>query len=151
MVLVIEGRPVEYGMTEWLPEDAAMLSTTIGAPDGQTSWEFAVILLGLITWGAEHRVTGLAVLGDNTAALAGALNMKGRGPLMLITRELAWRRVRFAWKFAVGHLPSEHNHHADALSRVCAPQGADKKQFPEQLLRAKRRSVPLLRDVWACE
>ena len=151
MVLVIGGLPVEYGMTEWQPRDAARLATTIGAPDGQTTWEYVVILLGLIVWGAEHRATGLAVLGDNLAALEGALGMKGRGVLTKVTREIAWRLVRFAWRFAAGHLPSEHNHYADALSRVCAPEGADKKQFPVQLLGATRRDVPELRDVWACE
>jgi len=150
LVLHVGGKPVEYAEVRWRRRDAKKLKTSIGSPDGQTTWEYVVVLLGLLIWGSEHRETGLALLGDNLAALGGALSMKGRGSLSTVTRELAWRRVRFAWRYAAGHLPSEHNVLADALSRLHCPAGSERKEFPPQLLSLKRRAAPELREIWSC-
>jgi len=150
MVLLSAGSPREYAEVKWLPCDAKKLGTKIGAPDGQTSWEYAVILLALVLWGFEHRSTGLAILGDNLAALNGALHLRGKGKLALITKEISWRKVRLAWKFSAGHLPSEHNALADSLSRLHAPIGADRKHFPEQLVSVRRRDPPKLSEIWSC-
>ena len=150
MVLHIGGRPTEFAEIRWRRRDAKKLATTIGSPDGQTTWEYVVVLLGLMIWGEEHKGTGLAILGDNLAALGGALSMKGRGSLTTVTRELSWRRVRLAWKYAAGHLPSEHNILADALSRQHCPESSERKPFPPELLSLTRRAAPDLKDVWSC-
>jgi len=71
MVLCQDGKAKEYAVIAWTPQDAKKLSTKIGSPDGQTSWEYLVVLLGLLIWGSEHRSTGIAILGDNLAALGG--------------------------------------------------------------------------------
>ena len=148
--MFVGGVPLEFAEIKWLPCDAKRLKTTIGAPDGQTTWEYVVILLALLLWGFEHRGSGLALLGDNLAALNGALHLKGRGQLAAVTKEISWRRVRYAWKYAAGHLPSEHNDHADALSRLHAPAGSECKAFPAALLSARRRDLPELESIWSC-
>jgi len=150
MVLHVGGHPVEFAELAWTTRDAKKLGTSIGAPDGQTSWEYLVILVALVLWGHEHRETGVAILGDNLAALNGALHLRGRGALTLITKELSWRKVRLSWKFAAGHLPSEHNHLADALSRLHAPQGSERKSFPGELVNARRRDAPVVSELWYC-
>ena len=71
MVLCQDGKAKEYAVIAWTPQDAKKLSTKIGSPDGQTSWEYLVVLLGLLIWGSEQRSTGIAILGDNLAALGG--------------------------------------------------------------------------------
>ena len=101
-------------------------------------------------WGAEHRQPGLAVLGDNIAALSGIANLRGKGPLTLITKEIAWRRLRYHWRYCVGHLPSEGNVLADALSRLEAPLEAECKSFPPELKGCTRRQVPVISSVWQC-
>jgi len=68
----------------------------------------------------------------------------------MITKEISWRRVRYAWKYTASHLPSEHNEFADALSRLHAPAGSEHKAFPDALLSARRRDLPKLENVWSC-
>ena len=80
--------------------------------------------------GDRFRGQGLAVLGDSTAALQVAISLKSAKSLNTISREIAWRRVRHAWHYAVGHLPAELNVAADALSRVFANNVAEKKVRP---------------------
>ena len=79
----------------------------------------------------------------------GALNLRGRASLSKITRELTWRQVRQAWLYDVGHLPSEANVVADALSRLRAPPGCDRKAFPEALRGARRREIDPS-SLWTC-
>ena len=81
-----------------------------------------MILLAVELWGERFRIVGLAILGDNVAALNGAISLKGKAEIARITRELAWRKVRRGWRFSCGHLPAEHNDMADCLSRLTAPE-----------------------------
>jgi len=149
-VLFLEGQPAEYAIMRWTPEDAKALGTEIGQPAGQTAWEYAALLLAMCVWGRECNGTGLAVLGDNLASLNGLLSGRGRGTLTKLTREMAWRKVRHRWKFAAGHLPSEVNNLADALSRLSAPPGSEQKSFPEELRAAMSQDAPQLSDLWTC-
>ena len=64
---------------------------------------------------------GLLFCGDNLASLNLAVSNKSRGLLGHVGRELAWRRAKFDWKFAVAHLPSESNKLVDRLSRLADP------------------------------
>jgi len=150
LVLHRDGKPVEYVEAPWQEQDATKLRTRIGIPDGQTSWEYLAILLGLLVWGTEFRHCGLAILGDNLASLSGSLTLRGRGQLTTITKELSWRKVRLGWRFAAGHLPSEHNQLADSLSRLHAPASSERKSFPPQLLNATRRRAPEVSKIWVC-
>ena len=90
---------------------------------------------------------GLALLGDNLASLNSLLSYKGRRNLAQVTKEMAWRKARYGWRYAVGHLPSERNTLADSLSRVAAP-GSHAKEVPAGLLRARRRDMPVQENVW---
>ena len=89
------------------------------------------------------------IAGDNTAALTSALSLKGKGELLAVARELSWRQARRGWRFSVGHLPSEYNVVADALSRVADPKGCE---WPSLALAgAEYTAPPRLRDLWlAC-
>ena len=131
----------------WPAADAAELQTEIGAASGQTSWELLAILISLSIWGTRHRGQVLAILGDNLAALEAALHLKGRNALSKIGRELAWRRARAGWRYAVGHLPAERNVIADALSRLAAPKDAA-KPMPIELGTASRVEPPDNTSLW---
>ena len=85
------------------------------------------------------------ILGDNTSALMDALNLKGKGTLVHIARELSWRKARFQWKLQVAHVPSVMNAWTDALSRLHAPAPA---LFPAPLVRARRVQPPALLLIW---
>ena len=117
-----------------------------GVPTRQTFWEFATLLLSLCAWGDLFTQSRVTVLGDNTGALNNALSLRGKGPLEAISRELSWRQARRGWLFDVGHLPSEYNVVADALSRAADPKGVG---WPsEALASAAEVSPPRLRDLW---
>ena len=104
------------------------------------------LLLALVTWGDHFVDEAVMVVGDNAAALSCALTLKGKGELLAVARELSWRQARRGWKFIVGHLPSEHNVVADALSRHVDPNGYE---FPAlALARANPVTPPRLRDLW---
>ena len=88
----------------------------------------------------------VTIFGDYTAALSGALSLKGKGPPLAVAREIAWRQARRGWKFETSHLPSEHNQVADALSRTADPKG---KAWPSLALSGARAVTPMkLRDLW---
>ena len=76
-----------------------------------------------------------------------ALHLKGRNALSKISRELAWRRARDGWRYVVGHLPSERNVLADALSRLAAP-GHSAKALPSELGGATRLDPPEIASLW---
>jgi len=145
-VLFHQRVPAEFIDLRWSTATAHKLGAPIGDPAGQTTWEYLTLLVSLPTWGAEYSEKGVAML-NNTSALANSLCLKGKGALAQISRELAWRKVRQAWNFAVGHLPSEGNILADSLSRTGAPAGSEQRSFPAELLQARRRDPPAT-DEW---
>jgi hypothetical protein len=140
---------VEYFSVIWTDEDAEHLHVVTHDTKHQSFWEFATLLLALMTWGDRFVLEPVLVAGDNTAALSGALALKGRGELLAVARELSWRQARRGWRFAVGHLPSEFNVVADALSRTADPKGVE---WPSLALAgAAFTAPPKLRDLWlAC-
>lgn len=142
-----EGIIREYFSVVWMGYEAEHLHVVINDTRHQTFWEFATLLLCLVTWGNRFTDYSLAVLGDNTGSLQNALALKGRGALLAIAREVSWRQARHQWSFTVGHLPSEVNTVADALSRVADPSG--KTGWPKLALAgAEVVSPPRLFDIW---
>ena len=112
----------------------------------QTFWEFATLLLSLLTWGNKFVTESVMVVGDNTGALNNALSLKGKGELIAIARELSWRQAKRGWLFSVGHLPSEFNVVADALSRQADPKGC---KWPTlALASATHVAPPRLASIW---
>ena len=140
------GAIVEYFSTIWIGDEAPHLGVVIDDSSHQTFWEFATLLLALCVWGDRFTDTPVAVLGDNTGALDNALSLKGRGSMLAVARELSWRQARRRWRFVVGHLPSEHNQVADALSRAADPKVC---AWPSlALASAVYIRPPKLRDLW---
>ena len=137
-MLVENGAYLEHASITWSAECARRFKVELGSPKGQTTWEYLVVLLALEVWADRYRDVGVAILGDNLAAISGALALKGRADLSLVTREIAWRKVRRRWFYACGHLPAEFNDVADALSRLSAPEGNNKK-FPPELASSRAR------------
>ena len=139
----------EYFATVWAEDDAEHLQVWTGDPAFQTFWEFATLLLCLMAWGAYFRDESVVIFGDNTAALSGALSLKGRGCLLAVAREISWRQAKRGWRFETAHLPSEHNQVADALSRTADPKG---KAWPALAVAGARAITPMkLRNLWlAC-
>ena len=137
---------VEYFSIVWDGEEAKHLHVVPGDSRHQTFWEYATLLLCLMTWGDNFTKESVLVVGDNTGSLSNALSLKGKGDLLAISRELSWCQARRHWQFSVGHLPSEHNVVADALSRRTDPKGAP---WPSLALRsASFKAPPNLRDIW---
>ena len=99
-----------------------------------------------MVWGGEFVEDALPILGDNLGSLNSALKLRGRGPMLAIAREISWRQARRGWLFELGHLPSEVNSVADALSRVADPKG---HAWPrEALAAAQRDKAPRLQYLW---
>ena len=146
-MLKVRGEIKEYWCIAWTAADAERLKAEIGAPSGQTTWELLAVFICLTLWGAEHRGLGVAILGDNLSSLEAALHLSGRGALSQIAREMAWRRAREGWRYVVGHLPTERNALADALSRLDAPTG-ERRQVPSELRRATQRAAPEPHELW---
>ena len=141
------GSPVAYFMGKWTEQDAKIVGAPLGDPAGQTSWEYVTLFIALYVFASDHRGTGLAVLGDNVSSLNLALNLKGNRFLGKVSREIGWRRIRLAWRYACGHLPSELNTTADALSRLHAP-GTAAKAFPAELTPARMITPPAFDTLW---
>jgi hypothetical protein len=138
-VLVVDETYLEHASVTWSSETAARFKVALGSPKGQTIWEYLVILLALDLWGDQFSSCGVAIMGDNLAALNGAISLKGKSELSRITREISWRKVRRRWRYACGHLPAEANEVADALSRLTAPAG-NRKIFPSALAHSTPRA-----------
>eukprot|EP00972_Heterocapsa_arctica_P008567 1250216-Heterocapsa_arctica.AAC.1 len=85
------------------------------------------------------------VQGDNLGSLNNAQRLKGRGALLAISREIAWRRAALRWRPVFSHRPAELNTVCDALSRVHAP-GA--YRVPPALLALPRASAPNPELLW---
>ena len=144
-VLRVGGVPTEYFACRWTEASAAHLGVWTGDSKFQSFWEFLTLLLALILWGERFTAECITVLGDSTSALQDALNLMGRHEMLAIARKVAWRQIRLSWRFKVGHLPSEYNLVADALSRRYAPKPA---AFPHLLSAAAERRAPEPMSVW---
>ena len=68
-------------------------------------------------------------LGDNVASLQEALDLKGRALHELPSQVLALLRCSRSLVLSVGHLPTEANWAADALSRLFGP-AKERKEWP---------------------
>ena len=113
-------------------------------PDWQSFWEYLALLLCLCTFARQDEP--IAVVGDNTASLQLALSLSGHDGMLAISRELSWRQARLGWKFAVGHLPTEANGVADALSRLC--QRDRPAALPQVLVGVPLWRPPSVRNIW---
>ena len=119
-LLRLQGHIVQHFTVRWDDEVLGILGARAGDSRWQTVYEYVTLLVALLLWGDSGAEKLLYVYGDNVGALQCAQDLKGRGPMLLISRELAWRRVRHRWEFELAHLPAELNGDADALSRVHA-------------------------------
>ena len=136
----------EYFFVKWEANMVQGLDVEVKQSKHQTFWEFLTLLISMIVWGHYFQVQAVAVVGDNIGALTHALEMKAKGTLAVIARELSWRKERFRWAFEVGHIPSELNIVADALSRQFEPQPP---VWPAHALReAKEVFAPDLSRLW---
>ena len=145
-VLKWSGVAKEFFQVKWCAKDFKKMDVSVGKSRSQSFFEFLTLFLSLLLWAAKGEAGTIAVIGDNTAALTNALSMKGRGPMLAISREIAWRRARAGWNFEVGHVPAEENEVADALSRLHAVPA---KIFPEQALQdAVEVQAPVVRSLW---
>ena len=140
------GNIERYFAVVWDGSEAVHLDVRTGEAAFQTFWEFCTLLLSMVVWGKFFTEHTVVIYGDNTAALANALNLKGRGVLLHVAREIAWRQAKRGWKFETAHLPSEHNSVADALSRITDPKG---KEWPRLALSAAEADTPpRLSELW---
>ena len=143
------GAPKEFFELAWTETTASSIGAVVGQPSSQTLFEYIALYLLLRIWAPSFTHVGVAVLGDNLASLTLSLSFKGKAGLANISRELSWRKVRGAWRYAVAHLPSEHNGIADALSRTAATNSTEQQSFPTAALRgALRRDAPDEAEWW---
>ena len=146
-ILMVDGKVLQYWWCVWKPRDAAHLDVRPALPAHQTFWEALSLLISMITWQEYFRDNNVVlIIGDNVPSLQNSLDLKGKRSLMAISREIAWRRARFAWAYDVGHLPSEHNIAPDCLSRQSGP---DPKPWPwAELAGAHEACHPKIEDIW---
>ena len=116
-VLYVNGDLKEWFALEW--SNIAWLHICIGESRHQTFWEFMTLVLAAVQWCPMFH--NLLLCGDNVASLQLALSHKGQGSIAVVARELAWRKARNLWQYAVAHLPAEANKLADRLSRLADP------------------------------
>ena len=141
-----QDKVMEYWWYVWKTKEVAKLNVQSGLPKHQTFWETLTLLLSLILWGEYATGRTILMVGDNTGSLQNTLELKGKGPLMAIAREVAWRKARHNWQFEVGHLPSEYNAAPDALSRQAGPVI---KPWPTEALgNAMERMCPAIDMIW---
>ena len=99
-----------------------------------------------ITWTSWIETHPVVIVGDNTGSLQNSLDLKGKGALLSVSRELAWRTTRANWEYDIGHIPTEHNELPDILSRVDAPSP---EPWPFALLKGlDRAQPPSVRSIW---
>ena len=137
------GKVVKYFYGCWTADEEKKLDVKIGEPHGQTTWEYLTLFLALVLFGYRYRVSGIIITGDNIASLNLALTLKGDKSLNLISREMAWRRVRHGWRYRCAHLPSELNKTADELSRLSRGQ-----QLPDEVRGTEFVRTPRVAALW---
>ena len=126
-VLLEKGRPVRCFSCRWSPADFTGKKVRIGDPACQTFFEVLALVLAVELWCTGTEST--TILGDNVASLQEALDTKGKDLHEDLAQALAILRCTRSLDLAVGHLPSEANDAADALSRQDGPE-ADRKPWP---------------------
>ena len=117
-MLVKNNKVLSFLHKRWAHEDEVKIGATIGKPHGQTSWELFALLLVLLLWGSVEPGRSLAILGDNVGSLQTAITFKSTSSLRAVCKELALHQAVNRWKYSVGHIPTEYNTIADALSRL---------------------------------
>ena len=144
-VLKVGGKATQYTAWVWSDADVKHLGVVTGIPKYQTFWEMLCVALSLVTWSPQFTQQTLTVLCDNKSSLQAALDLKGKHCMLAIARELAWRKARYQWSFAVAHLPKEQNTVADALSRLQAPDAAP---LPKEVSQAVWRDPTTVASFW---
>ena len=142
-VLWTNGQPIRWWRTTWRAEDVHCIEprARTEVSDWQTFWEYLTLLMCLILWARPNEP--IAIIGDNTGSLQLAIDLNGSNGLLAISRELAWRRARNRWSYGAGHLPTEANSLADALSRMNASG-----QPPPRLRRLREFDPPQVSELW---
>ena len=126
-VLFENDRPVRYFSCVWRQGDFGERGVQIGTSAAQTYLEVLVLVLAVELWGRTLRPT--VDLGDNVPALQEALTLKGRGLQGELAQALSVLIVSRSLTITVGHLPTEANTAADALSRLAEPRGSKSNPF----------------------
>ena len=98
-----------------------------------------MLVLAIELWGRAIHPT--IVLGDNVPALQEALTLKGRGLQGELAQALSVLIVSRNLSITVGHLPTEANTAADALSRLSEPRGGYRNPYAGRT--DVRRDVPV--------
>ena len=111
----------------WQPEHFEGLRVTIGDSAGQTFLEIVVLVMAVEAWCRGDEST--AIYGDNVGSLQEVIDMRGRGLHERPAQVLAVLRCTRSLDLWVGHLPTESNLAADALSRQVGPEG-ERKRWP---------------------
>ena len=119
--------PTAYWHCEWDDPVLSMFEATRGNPKFQTLWEFVALLISMVLWMDQACGEIFTLCGDNIGALEDALQLRGKGRLLIVAREIAWRKARFERFYKVSHIPSKLNLVADALSRL---QAVPPAEFP---------------------
>ena len=104
------------------------MKAAIGDCAAQTFFEVVALVMAVELWCKDAAPT--AILGDNVASLQEAIDMKGWALHQLPSQVLALLRCSRSLVLAVGHLPSEANWAADALSRLGVGPPAERKEWP---------------------
>ena len=145
-ILRHNGHITKFWTAAWSAKDFEHLEVHIGEPSSQCFLEFLALFICLELWGDQFVTEALQVVGDNIGALEAALQLKGAGPMLAISRELAWRKARRRWAYSVGHTNTENNLVPDALSRLHDPVPAT---FPSNALSgAQQVPCPSVPGLW---
>ena len=107
--------PIRCFACKWEEVDFVGRDVWVGLPASQTFFEVLALTLAVELWCGRGQPT--TILGDNTAALQEALSLKGKGAVGDLAQALAVLRCSRTLSLTVGHLPTEANVAADALSR----------------------------------
>ena len=110
-------------------------------------WECIACLVTLVLW-APPNLGPFTVLGDNIGALTTLPKLKGKRDYLAVAREIAWRQAAFRWQPVPAHKPSELNTLSDALSRLHAPVGSERRSFPPALKAVLHTPGPDLDSLW---
>ena len=148
-VIRFSGRkPVEIMVLKWTREVCRDLKVVRGESAFLPFWEALTALAALVVWCGPGGLSSIALVGDNLGALTAAVSTRGRGDVARICREVALRQARLGLHIAVGHLPSQLNDWADALSRVFAPK---RPQMPQELLHLPLLAQPSTSDLFSLQ